>query len=170
MKSLSEFVIFEANHEQRVDEAKRKAAIAAKKVELQADYNAFLDVRDYVQKNIHLLKGQKIPIEVMNIQVLPSHECVILEDLLLLSYGEVEPHIRKVEEMKKKVLEANSLDKGECPKCQGAVEKKNLFFYRGVGAWGLQCVECNEMYDYMGQFDRLIAAHDELRKSGRMIE
>lgn len=52
------------------------------------------DRKAYVLEHFRRLRGVFVPIEIMGIQNLPHHNCLIINDLLLLSYAEAEQIIR----------------------------------------------------------------------------
>jgi hypothetical protein len=62
---------------------------------LKAEYDV---TRDYVLTNFKKLRGTMIPIEVLGIQNLPGHNCLILNDMLLLPYTEAEHILRSFED------------------------------------------------------------------------
>lgn len=71
-------------------EEARAAAVEAKR---QAD-----ETRDYVLERFRQLIGCTIPVEILTIQNLPGHSCLILNDLLLFSYVEAKELIEQLED------------------------------------------------------------------------
>lgn len=86
-------IIEEANEQAQASKEARAMAI------IERDFEEFRRMRDYVFKNMSFLRGKKVPIEVSSIQYLPSHECIIINDLLLMPFSEV---IDLIEELHKK--------------------------------------------------------------------
>jgi hypothetical protein len=68
-----------------------EAAAAAEKAKAEADAT-----RDYVLENFRRLMNREIPVEILSVQNLPSHNCLIVNDLLLLSYREAEAILRSL--------------------------------------------------------------------------
>ena len=66
---------------------------ATRLAKIQADAT-----RDFVLAHYQKLRGQVMPMEIMGIQNLPNHSCLIVNDLLLLSYVEAEQLIHKLSE------------------------------------------------------------------------
>ncbi len=56
---------------------------------LEKEYAEFLERMAYVKANCHRLIGRKIPVEVYAIQNVDTHNCILVDDLLLLPYDEV---------------------------------------------------------------------------------
>ena len=86
-------IIEEANEQSQASKEARAMAI------IERDFEEFKRTRDYVFKHMSFLRGKKVPIEVTSIQYLPSHECIIINDLLLMPFSEV---IDLIEELHKK--------------------------------------------------------------------
>lgn len=82
-KEISSFVIFDA-----VKQVVRKDQETRVKAILERDYDEFKRIRDYAIDNMDYLHGRRVPIEVDSIQRCDSHNCIIINDLLLLSYTE----------------------------------------------------------------------------------
>ncbi len=97
MRDPTEIVMFE----QAVEQQKQTQEDRVKAI-LDRDFDEFKKMRAYVLKNIHKLRGHMVPIEVMGIQSLPSHECIIINDLLLVSYTEAAEMIREIEHARSK--------------------------------------------------------------------
>lgn len=76
----------------------------------QIEFDQFCLMRDYVLKNLTYLKGKQVPVDVDTITHLPSHNCIILNDLLLLPYSEVFQMIKNIKNATKKddVIEVDS--------------------------------------------------------------
>lgn len=55
-------------------------------------------VRAFVLPRAHELKGHTIPVEILSVQVLPSHNCLIVNDLLLLSFVEAKALLEQLDE------------------------------------------------------------------------
>lgn len=72
---------------QIVDEAKEEAQAAKMRAE---------ETRAYVLPRFGRLRGLEIPVEITSIQNLPGHSCLIVNDLLLLSYVEAEQILRGI--------------------------------------------------------------------------
>lgn len=87
-----------------VDEAFRQTKqTKAEKVKaiLERDFDEFKRIRAYVHKHMKYLEGKKVPIDVGSVQYLPSHDCVIINDLLLVSYTEAMEIIKKLKKEEK---------------------------------------------------------------------
>lgn len=56
----------------------------------------FKALRRYVKQNFTRLRGQWIPIEVLNVAVIESHNCLVVNDLLLLSYAEAKELLEQI--------------------------------------------------------------------------
>lgn len=97
MRDPTEIVIFEEAHEQVRETAEDRV-----KAIIDRDFDEFKKMRAYVLKNMHKLRGNMVPIEVMGIQSLPSHECLIINDLLLVSYTEAAEMIMEIENARSK--------------------------------------------------------------------
>ena len=95
----SSYVLFEeANQEAKKTQSQEERVKAI----LERDFDIFKNQREFALKNMHLLRGKKVPIEVDSIQSLPSHNCIIINDLLLMSFVEVEDLIVAFQNMEKK--------------------------------------------------------------------
>jgi len=80
--------LFGAEFDQGAIDATHAEAVEARR---QADAT-----RDFVTEHFRELRGVLIPIETLEIQNLPHHNCLIVNDHLLLSYREAEPLIKEV--------------------------------------------------------------------------
>lgn len=103
-----------------IEEAQEKAPAnqeARVKAILERDYDEFKRIRDFVVKNMHKLKGKYVPLEVMAIQNITSHHCIIINDHFLFPYHEVADFIMELEcqdedkrpQKNMKLLETSSL-------------------------------------------------------------
>ncbi len=93
-------IIFEqASQVVKFDEFK----LARYKARLNRDFDEFKNTKRYVLENMGYLMNRVIPMEVMSIQSLPTHDCVIVNDLLLYSYTELEEIIKAAKEANKKL-------------------------------------------------------------------
>jgi hypothetical protein len=72
-----------------VDEA-HEAAVLAK---LRAE-----KTREFVLERVEQLRGKIMPVEILSVQNLPGHACLIVNDHLLLSYDEAEQLINQMAE------------------------------------------------------------------------
>lgn len=84
MKDPTQIIIFEPAKEHA-----KKTNVEKVKAILEKDFDDFKRTRAYVLKHMGYLRGKTVPIEVGSIQSLPSHECIIINDLLLMSFQEV---------------------------------------------------------------------------------
>lgn len=97
---MRDLIEFRVNDEQKqvvdASQAERVKAI------LERDFDEFKNIRAFALKHMSYLKGKSVPIEVTSIQSLPSHNCLIINDLLLLSYTEA---VEFIYDLKKKEQE-----------------------------------------------------------------
>ncbi len=106
--------VIQGPSQKQMDEAVEKAkAVKAEayKVKLQNEYDEFREMRAFVLKNMSFLRGKKVAIEVGSIQFLPSHECIIINDLLLVSFTEAKELIVELRENEKKAAQAKEAEK-----------------------------------------------------------
>lgn len=68
---------------------------------LEHEYDQFKDLRAWVIRNMHHLKGERVEIEVHHITNLETLDCIIIDDLLILPYHEVAEMLMKIMEEKK---------------------------------------------------------------------
>lgn len=169
MKSeISEFVMFHDESQKKIDEALKESRIVAKKAALESEFVAFNDTKAYVIENLHKLKGMTIPLEITKITNLPSHQCVILEDLILMPYGEVETELKKVERAVKGIAIENKLSANECPDCNGdLISQFDAFQWRGKAFKGLRCKGCGTIWDKNCLFRNYREAYIALENEGR---
>ncbi len=73
------------------------------KAQLNRDFDEFNKTKRYVIDNIEYLKGRVIPMEVYSIINCPTHECVIVNDLYIYPYTEMEELIKSAKEANKKL-------------------------------------------------------------------
>ena len=72
---------------------------AAQEAKMQQDFNDFNNTKRYVIENLDYLKDRVIPMDVDQITNLPSHNCILVNDLLLYSYTDVEEIIKRGKEI-----------------------------------------------------------------------
>lgn len=77
--------------------------IARYKARLDRDFDEFNATKRYVIENMEYLRGRVIPMEVYSIINCPSHECVIVNDLYIYPYTEMEELIKSAKEANKKL-------------------------------------------------------------------
>lgn len=56
------------------------------------------ETRDFVMARYKKLIGCEIPVEILRIQVLPSHNCLIVDDWLLLSFVEAKQLLEQIDD------------------------------------------------------------------------
>lgn len=171
-KAPTEFIIFEQRLEEKADEAKEAAKAAQRerfKHKLQNEYDEWSFIRDYVRRHMHLLKGQKLPIEISSIQdISDPYNCVILNDIEMLPYLAIYDEIKMIEAQMERLERNKKLEQKICPKCEGEVESKpNMFHWRGNSFAGLVCKDCTSLWDYDDSFVKFTAAHSKLEKENR---
>lgn len=168
MKHPTEFIIFENQLEQQVQE-KRQTNVAAVKNILNNEYNEWLFIRQYVVENMHKLMGKMFPIEVSSLQdIRDPYNCVVVNDIEILPYLRVYEEIKLVEEQMEKLEKKKKLEQAICPKCDAELETKpNMFHWRGQDFSGLVCKECNSLWDFDDQFVKYTLCYSKLEKEGR---
>lgn len=96
MKELSTFVLQDESHQ-----LVRKSQEERVKAIIERDWDEFTKTKEYAIKNMEKLRGTLVPIEVGSIQNLPNHNCIIINDLLLVSYTEVKEMIMDLKQKEK---------------------------------------------------------------------
>lgn len=89
----------QASHVVKFDEFK----LQRYKARLNRDFDEFQKTKQYVLQHMGYLMNRVIPMEVTSIQSLPTHDCVIVNDLLLYSYTELEAIIKDAKDVNKKL-------------------------------------------------------------------
>lgn len=87
--------------EKQIDTAREeaKARWAAEHIaKVQVEYDTFREMRKYVIEHIPFMRDKVVPIEISSIQLLESHDCLIINDLLLVSFTEAKDMIDRLKE------------------------------------------------------------------------
>lgn len=75
----------------QLDEAAEKAKALQNErfmAKVQHEYDDFRAMRQYVIEHLPYLQGKTVPVEITSIQLLETHECLILNNLILVPFGE----------------------------------------------------------------------------------
>lgn len=90
-----------------VQQEEAKQAVRASQAErvnriLERDYDQFKRIREFVLEHMGYLRGKPVPIEVDSIQHLGSLNCMVINDLVLVSYIEAMDMILELMDKDKK--------------------------------------------------------------------
>lgn len=75
--------------EEQIDqEAAKEARLERYKAKLQKEFDEYTELKQFVIKHMGYLLRKKVQIEVGSVQLLETHQCLIINDLLLVSFTE----------------------------------------------------------------------------------
>lgn len=137
---------------------------------LDNEYNQWLEVRDYVRKNMYKLKGHTTSLEVTSLtDISDPYNCVVINDMDMRTYQAVFEEIKEVEEKEETLRVSLSLDEGLCPSGCGPVElKDDLYIVMGKHVAGHTCSQCLGSWDQDDLVKHLRDISFKLERKGRI--
>lgn len=165
-----EFVMPAVAFEKAVQD-KHGTNVEAVKQILDNEYNEWLEVRDYVRKNMWKLKGKTTSLEVTSLtDISDPYNCVVINDMDMRHYQSIFDEIKEVEEKEEQLKINEALDSGLCPSGCGEVDTHStgmLVLSPKFLVSGYRCNKCETTWDYDNQVKRLRKLLSEIERKGR---